>query len=150
MHFPTDGFMAGVPYVLGDCRGSGKRIIGEVYEIDDETMLGLDQYEGISKGYYARIPLVVDVRPADELVIAGTAPTVRRMAAHMYVLNESSEVMRAQPHLNEYTLEIHKRVYQPIAHILVKQNMYLASDGEVSPTFQDEKEWHGSSSLIGF
>jgi gamma-glutamylcyclotransferase (GGCT)/AIG2-like uncharacterized protein YtfP len=27
---------------------------GEVWSVDDETLVGLDEYEGINKGYYDR------------------------------------------------------------------------------------------------
>lgn len=32
----------------------------------------------------------------------------------------------ASPYLTEYTLDTHRRRYQPVAHILLKQEMYLA------------------------
>jgi len=39
---------SGVPYLLGDAElvGKGQRILGEVWRIDDETLIGLDEYEG--------------------------------------------------------------------------------------------------------
>lgn len=39
---------SGVPYLLGDQPGKGKRVKGELWRLDDTTLLGLDEYEGRS------------------------------------------------------------------------------------------------------
>ena len=39
---------SGVPYLLGDLPGQGKRVRGELWRLDDTTLLGLDEYEGTS------------------------------------------------------------------------------------------------------
>lgn len=37
---------SGVPYLLGDLPGQGKCVRGELWRLDDTTLLGLDEYEG--------------------------------------------------------------------------------------------------------
>ena len=52
--FPLVIGQCGVPYLLGDLPGQGKCVRGEVWKVNSETLLGLDEYEGITKGYYCR------------------------------------------------------------------------------------------------
>lgn len=41
---------SGVPYLLGDLPGNkGKQIKGEIWKVDEETLKGLDEYEGVTK-----------------------------------------------------------------------------------------------------
>lgn len=48
----------GFPSLFNSTESSGN-IIGEVYEVDDETLSGLDTLEGVSFGMYARESVVV-------------------------------------------------------------------------------------------
>jgi len=47
--FPLVVGESGVPYLLADLPDQGKHIKGEVWEIDDVTLQGLDEYEGIKE-----------------------------------------------------------------------------------------------------
>jgi hypothetical protein len=38
--------------------------------------------------------------------------------------------LRAAPRLSEYTLDAHRALYKPIAHISVKQDKYLGLAGD--------------------
>lgn len=107
---------SGVPYLLGDLPGKGKQIVGEIWSVDSETLQGLDDYEGISKGYYERRPISVTTR--------GNYTST----AFAYFKAQSSEELANSPtFLSEYTIEMHKAKYKPIRHILVKQEMYLGT-----------------------
>jgi len=57
--FPLVIGQSGVPYLLGDMRGQGHKILGEIWLVDEETLQGLDEYEGIGKGYYERMSIDV-------------------------------------------------------------------------------------------
>jgi hypothetical protein len=74
----------------------------------------LDEYEGVSKGYYAR--QTVRVKRSNG----------RCEEAQVYVLLQASAELRRAPFLEEYTLDFHRREYNPIRHIRVKQELYLA------------------------
>merc|ERR1712187_633418 len=69
------------PLVMGDCnvpyvldleehKGIGHRIKGELWYIDYETLIGLDDYEGVHKGHYKRkkigVTLMTDKDGYDE------------------------------------------------------------------------------------
>jgi gamma-glutamylaminecyclotransferase len=104
---------SGVPYLLGNVSQGGKRITGEVWEVDDETLQGLDEYEGVSKGHYERRK--VEVSSARD----GT------FKAECYFKRESSEALRGGELHGEYTRAMHQALYRPIRHIMVKQQLYL-------------------------
>jgi len=113
---------SGVPYLLGDLPGKGKQIRGEVWAVDDVSLKGLDEYEGISKGYYCRrsIPVVITKN--------GKQSTVK---AFVYFKTTSEDELRKKEYQEEYTLNYHQQYYHAIKHILVKQKMYLEeSDGK--------------------
>lgn len=78
----------GVPYLL-DRPGTGQRVRGEVYEIDSDTLEGLDDYEGLSKGYYARIEVSVDMEDNDVGVSTKTAAAP--LIANVYLLQMKAE-----------------------------------------------------------
>jgi gamma-glutamylaminecyclotransferase len=59
--FPLVVGQSGVPYLLGDLPGKGKCVVGEIWKVNDETLLGLDEYEGVSKGYYCRKTIKVSL-----------------------------------------------------------------------------------------
>ena len=104
-----------VPYLLGDMPDQGKPIVGELYEVDEESLRGLDEYEGVSKGYYERRAIHVVEGPSG----------ARRVEAECYFKLEASEALRAAEMHPEYTLEMHREHYRPIRHIMVKQQHYL-------------------------
>lgn len=47
----------GIPYLI-NLPGSGNRVKGEVYEVSDCAVIRLDEFEGVSGGYYERVPVV--------------------------------------------------------------------------------------------
>jgi hypothetical protein len=96
-----------------------------VYACSDEQLQGLDEYEGLSKGYYERrcIPVLLQ---RDNHSSGGAA--WRRVDCDVYMLKASSkalaELARKQP-LSEYSLSVHRTMYKPIRHIQVKQQLHL-------------------------
>jgi gamma-glutamylcyclotransferase (GGCT)/AIG2-like uncharacterized protein YtfP len=102
---------SGVPYLLADIEG-GHNIRGEVWRVDDETLKGLDEYEGVGKGYYCRKE--VKVKQQNGQV----------MTANAYFKIDAG-ALKNESFLEEYTLEFHKRNYKAIKHIQVKQLQYL-------------------------
>lgn len=109
---------SGVPYCLGDCKGRGHCVRGELYMVDQETLQGLDDYEGLGKGHYIRVR--VPVRPLSNESNAWPPD------AEMYVKAESSSELRALKPFKEYTRTMHRERYHAIKHIQVKQQMYLS------------------------
>jgi len=103
-----------VPYLLGDLPNTGNSIIGEVWEVDDVTLQNLDEYEGIGKGYYSRRTIPVASKNGNA-----------KMEADAYFKTESSPELRESPYLEEYSLDFHKKNYNAIMHIMVKQQLYL-------------------------
>lgn len=110
--FPLVVGQSGVPYLLGDLPGKGKNIIGEVWKVNEETLLGLDEYEGVSKGYYCRKTIKVLLNS-------------KEMEVDVYFKTESSEELRNSEYFEEYTLKYHLEHYKAIRHIQVKQLAYL-------------------------
>eukprot|EP01087_Luapelamoeba_hula_P011320 TRINITY_DN3064_c0_g1_i1.p1 TRINITY_DN3064_c0_g1~~TRINITY_DN3064_c0_g1_i1.p1 ORF type:complete len:541 (+),score=79.64 TRINITY_DN3064_c0_g1_i1:40-1662(+) len=107
----------GVPYLLGDLPGQGKHVKGEVWCVNDETLLGLDEYEGINKGYYSRREIEV------HLGISAEEPSTASVG--VYFKTDSNQMLRAGPFLEEYTLAWHKDNYRAIRHIWIKQELYM-------------------------
>jgi gamma-glutamylaminecyclotransferase len=107
---------SGVPYCLeGEGNGSEKRIVGEVYLATEEQLGRMDEYEGTAKGHYARNSVLVSV---------GGRPGV--LEAWIYQKRGGGEALRAGARcVEEYTLEMHRRLYRPVRHIAVKQSGYL-------------------------
>jgi gamma-glutamylcyclotransferase (GGCT)/AIG2-like uncharacterized protein YtfP len=107
----------GVPYVLGDLMDgkTGKIIQGELWRVTDACLKSLDDYEGISKGYYSRDTIDVIEFHNDQKV---------NTKAFIYVLNKSTEELRAQPLLEQYSLDMHNNLYHAIQHIQIKQKNY--------------------------
>jgi len=115
----------GVPYLLGDMeKGIGDQIKGEVWYVREDNLKGLDEYEGLSKGYYDRREINVTLLTAipDNPLNLESGKVV---SADVYVKKESSPELRSKQFLSEYTLDFHMEYYRPIEHILVKQEMYL-------------------------
>ena len=122
-----------VPYLLMDITGNerpGEHVQGEVWEVDTATLQRIDEYEGITKGYYTR--RMIEVCPLDTSTCSTpsgsaalkTGPKLTRVA-YAYFKTDPTEQLRRGPFLKEYSLEFHKKMYKPIEHIRVKQNMYL-------------------------
>jgi len=118
--FPLVVDESGVPYLLGDLTEQGERVCGEVWAVDDITLQGLDEFEGIGKGYYSRRPITVECKDEKK-----KAP--RTMQVQAYFLDISSATLRSSTFLREYPLKMHQSLYNPIRHILVKQNRYLSA-----------------------
>eukprot|EP01084_Bolivina_argentea_P079798 144663_1 len=118
---------SGVPYLLdldtlinrNDMKEM-KYIKGEIWQIDYETLMGIDEYEGVNKGHYKRIEIEVKYRD-NEL-------NERVMKVFAWFKEQYDEDILNQPFLSEYTLEYHKKYYSPMKHIQVKQLMYLGED----------------------
>lgn len=105
----------GVPYLL-DISESGKEIEGEVWNVDEETLKGLDDYEGTTKGYYTRkeIPVLINSCVVSAFVYFKTTQ-----------LTEKEKELIKENILSSYTLDMHKKYYRPIQHIQIKQRQYL-------------------------
>eukprot|EP00929_Paragymnodinium_shiwhaense_P093316 TRINITY_DN53461_c0_g1_i3.p1 TRINITY_DN53461_c0_g1~~TRINITY_DN53461_c0_g1_i3.p1 ORF type:complete len:330 (+),score=10.56 TRINITY_DN53461_c0_g1_i3:173-1162(+) len=120
----------GVPYILlKQAEPLGEHcVLGEVWRIDLEALAAMDEYEGITKGYYGR-----DDVECQMIVQAGSGDidlpnTVR---AQMYGVIDpnhfwSREELSGLESIPEYTLQIHKESYCAIEHISLKQQLYLA------------------------
>ena len=129
---------SGVPYLVANlpCKGGtggGKRVRGELWKVTASTMARMDAYEGVDKGYYERRKISVVVSSSSE---EGTSSTKREEEQEeekeeeeeevwVYMLAKSMEWMKEAECLDEYTLEMHDAKYNPIRHILIKQEGYL-------------------------
>lgn len=108
------GSFTGVPYLLRDLEGYGHNIIGELYAVSDDTLEGLDQYEGKGKkGYYDRS--VIEVSTSDGVLYK----------AMIYAVEQSPQSLRHLSRIPEYTLALHRSCYSAVRHISLKQKMYL-------------------------
>jgi gamma-glutamylcyclotransferase (GGCT)/AIG2-like uncharacterized protein YtfP len=114
----------GVPYLLGDedLVGLGHQIVGQLWRVNDAALKGLDEYEGISKGYYRRIEIPVQTQSSEG--DTASAPS-QMVTANVYVYQCSNEDLRSRPFLPEYTWEDHRRLYCPMLHIQRKQMAYI-------------------------
>jgi len=122
--FPLVVGECGVPYLLGNLdKGIGHQIIGEVWYVRDDNLKGLDEYEGLSKGYYDRISISVKMLKCNPSPLS--LEEKESIDAFVYVKKESSPELRAKEYLSEYLIDYHREYYRPIEHILVKQEMYL-------------------------
>lgn len=112
---------SGVPYVLADVEDGHQIkgvtsfffrvfILGELWLVDNETMLGLDEYEGVPKDYYDRREISVTCENQSQT-----------HWAYIYRKKSCSDELRSLPRQTEYTLEWHQKNYLAINHILVKQ-----------------------------
>lgn len=122
----------GVPYLLLDARsrmgGCGETCVrGELWRVDDLALRGMDDYEGIGKGYYAR--LAMECRLAST---RGQAPAQlqRSVTAQVYGVADSAllwsdEELHSMRCVAEYTLEMQDSLYRPVEHIALKQQLYL-------------------------
>ncbi len=126
-------------------------IVGELWEVGEEALQGLDDYEGISKGYYSKISIQVklfdnnissstsgshnsnnnnsaidssDVRYSEHQASSALSQDPH-ISADVYVLNNSTPDLQSREFIQSYTLQIHEEVYKPIQHIQVKQFNYF-------------------------
>jgi gamma-glutamylcyclotransferase (GGCT)/AIG2-like uncharacterized protein YtfP len=115
---------SGVPYLLKHMGGQTAAdasqlhcIIGELWEVSSEALQGLDEYEGVSKGYYSRATIPV--------YGTGLFAGLMQRLADVYVLNDVPPELAMRPRINEYTLDMHHRLYNAIVHVQRKQHAYL-------------------------
>jgi gamma-glutamylaminecyclotransferase len=113
-HFPLVVGRCGVPYLLHDMKGDGHRVFGELYMVNDDTLQGLDDYEGVGKCYYKR-PLI-------EVIDAGSGLTT---TASVYCMLESPTAFKTMTPLEMYSLSLHLQCYRATEHIQLKQQLYL-------------------------
>lgn len=99
---------------------------GELYQLSNEVLQGIDEYEGIDKGHYSRQEI--------EVVVGKEEKGVRRCKAfcYFYAVKPGESKVDASlleaPRIAEYTAEEQKQCYKPIHHIQVKQLQYLGED----------------------
>lgn len=93
----------------------GERIHGELWRVSPECLRNLDDYEGISKQYYQRKKIAVQLHDARNTL----------MIADVYCVSFLPDHLTNGPFLEEYTLTYHRECYRPIAHIQVKQLNYI-------------------------
>ena len=113
------------PLVFGDCnvpyllniKDEGFCVKGEVWEVDQISLSGMDDYEGVNKGYYSREKIHVLCNGQDLYVNV------------YFKLHSDDDIFERKFH-EEYTLEYHQNNYQPIRHIQVKQKQYLGVKDE--------------------
>jgi gamma-glutamylcyclotransferase (GGCT)/AIG2-like uncharacterized protein YtfP len=100
----------------------GFQIKGELWEVDDYCLKGLDDYEGIEKGFYQRVLIPIVIMKQEGQPAAGE----ELIMANVYVLVDSSSVtaLQRKEFLSEYSLKLHEKLYKPIQHIQVKQCNY--------------------------
>lgn len=93
-----------------------------------ECLQNLDDYEGLSKGYYLRKRISVQLHdPSNSLVIAS-----------VYCVDALPPHLEKGPFLEEYTLSYHREFYRPVSHIQVKQLNYIKTISTWG-NVQDEK-----------
>jgi gamma-glutamylcyclotransferase (GGCT)/AIG2-like uncharacterized protein YtfP len=119
--FPLVVGACGVPYLLGDpdLQGQGHQIFGELYQVDPPLMEAMDEYEGISKGYYSRLPVEVDLLHGCKDGLPDKDPVF------CYFLTQSGPDLRAGPFVDRYTMQMHRERYRAIRHIQIKQQKYM-------------------------
>ena len=132
-----------MPYVLGDSyttpsggAASGaeslQRIQGELWSCSESALSSMDEYEGISKGYYQRKRISVwltNEGGGGSGGASGRSDQGEVVQAFVYCVSESNDALKAIVDgggggLAEYELEAHHRaMYKPIKHIRVKQQV---------------------------
>jgi hypothetical protein len=118
---------SGVPYLLKASDSQSETfasqshcILGELWEVSSEALQGLDEYEGVNKGYYSRINI-----PVHGKGFFSAFGLKKDYMADVYVLNNASEELKNRPRINEYTLDMHRQLYNAIMHVQRKQHAYL-------------------------
>jgi gamma-glutamylcyclotransferase (GGCT)/AIG2-like uncharacterized protein YtfP len=112
---------SGVPYLLmpNEERAEAQShcIVGELWQVSSEALQGLDEYEGVSKGYYSRVAVPICCK--------GLFGGLKECLADVYVLLNASDELTSRPRIKEYTLDMHHRFYNAIVHVQRKQLAYL-------------------------
>jgi len=134
----------GVPYLLLDQRGcmcdcGETHVHGELWQVTADYLRGMDDYEGIGKGYYRRteIACLLDHSTHGD----APSPKCRSMPpalpvthppvfAQAYGVADSRRLwdgaaLNSMACIAEYTLDMQDCLYRPIAHISLKQQLYL-------------------------
>jgi gamma-glutamylcyclotransferase (GGCT)/AIG2-like uncharacterized protein YtfP len=115
---------SGVPYLLRPSEeiesdaSQVHRIVGELWEVSSEALQGLDEYEGVDKGYYSRATIPVHG-------IVSPFGFKKEWMADVYVINNAPKELKERPRIKEYTLDMHHRLYNAIVHVQRKQHAYL-------------------------
>merc|ERR1712154_264329 len=105
----------------------GHCVNGEIWIADCETMIGLDECEGVHKGHYKRKRIEV-IRLKDDND-DDNEKVVSSVMAYIYMKADVENIDLSKAELlKEYELEYHKQHYSPIKHIQVKQLRYLGED----------------------
>ncbi|CAM9864092.1 unnamed protein product, partial [Heterosigma akashiwo] len=127
---------SGVPYLLdpeaappaaarqeggGGAAEEDRRVRGELYAVDAETLRNLDEYEGVGKGHYARRPLAA----AAARVASARWPPAAVVRAKAYLKARAAPGLWARPRLGEYSAAAHAEGYNAVRHVRVKQQGYL-------------------------
>lgn len=121
---------------------TGKRIKGELWEVTADCLRCLDDYEGVSKGYYNRatISVTIDdeatrrVYQSSHIQAAVYILAKERHTSHLFSSSSSSSdssfsssPSSSSSFLAEYTLDMQRAYYNPISHIQIKQVKYFQS-----------------------
>jgi hypothetical protein len=93
----------------------GERIHGELWSVSAECLDNLDDYEGVSKQYYERKRISVQLEDSSNSLVTAEVYCVRSLPEHL----------ATGPFLDDYSLSLHREFYRPVAHIQVKQLGYL-------------------------
>merc|ERR1712216_873560 len=106
--------------------GGQHLIRGELWRVDAESLAGLDDYEGVTKGYYARVS--VDCRETSR----SSRHRTHTVQAQMYGIIAtqhlwSDQELHGLQCVPEYTSKMHEALYRPVEHILLKQQLYLSN-----------------------
>jgi gamma-glutamylcyclotransferase (GGCT)/AIG2-like uncharacterized protein YtfP len=112
---------SGVPYLVANFpQGAGKRVRGELWRVTTSTIARIDAYEGVDKGYYERRKIQVVVSSE-----SSSKSEEQEEEVWVYMLAKPTEWMRRAVFLEVYSRETHDAKYNPIRHILIKQEGYL-------------------------
>jgi gamma-glutamylcyclotransferase (GGCT)/AIG2-like uncharacterized protein YtfP len=106
----------------------GERVHGELWAVTPECLQNLDDYEGLSKGYYLRKRISVQLHDSSNSLVL----------ASVYCLESLPPHLENGPFLEEYSLAYHREFYRPVAHIQVKQLNYIQTISTWG-NVQDEK-----------
>mmetsp|Transcript_5092 Transcript_5092/g.8306 ORF Transcript_5092/g.8306 Transcript_5092/m.8306 type:complete len:108 (+) Transcript_5092:120-443(+) len=85
--------------------------------VDEETLEGLDEYEGVIKKHYIRRKIKIEAE-GDGISVG----------AFVYFKSSSNEELKALEFHPRYSLSYHKKNYDAIRHIQVKQQLYLEDE----------------------
>ena len=134
----------GVPYLsllspdeAGTVDGCGC-VVGELWEVSEDCLRNLDDYEGVSKGYYRRDAIDVcltgqgllsnPLRRANVYHLVTPLRQLKNVATVVMSKNNSADgnaiTIDSEPKV-EYTLKMHTALYNAVRHIQVKQMSYI-------------------------